>query len=131
MDYRSFIFYFIILIIDGLRRAKNGINNLCTAYSKRPEILADIKVCLSNIQLQLDKYNRVLPTENMGKNRRSIPGGKDHNDNTKSDQYNLNNPLPSSNTIPSLERQEITASIITPVVNTRSNEKFPLSSINE
>lgn len=48
---------FIFLIVESLRRAKNGICNLKSSYINRPEIIADINVCLSNIQLQLDKIN--------------------------------------------------------------------------
>jgi hypothetical protein len=46
---------FIRLIIDALRRARNGIANLSGTYAGRHDILASLNVTLSNIDIQLEK----------------------------------------------------------------------------
>ena len=46
---------FIRLIIDALRRARNGISKLSGTYAGRHDVLASLNVTLSNIDIQLEK----------------------------------------------------------------------------
>ena len=50
---------FCALIVNHLAQAKIGIQNLTTTYQSDPNVVAQIEVCVSNIDLQLDK-NRCL-----------------------------------------------------------------------
>ena len=51
---------FCVLIVNHLSQAKIGIQNLTTTYQSDPSIVAQIEVCLSNIDLQLDKNRSLL-----------------------------------------------------------------------
>jgi hypothetical protein len=49
---------YIVLIINALAKSKLGISNLLTTYNNDPNVISQLHVCLSNINLQLDK-NRI------------------------------------------------------------------------
>ena len=51
---------FCVLVVNHLSQAKIGIQNLTTTYQSDPSIVAQIEVCLSNIDLQLDKNRSLL-----------------------------------------------------------------------
>lgn len=51
---------FFSLLINGLSRAKTGISNLTSTYSNRPDTVAQIQICLANIDLQLNKNKEYL-----------------------------------------------------------------------
>jgi len=51
---------FCVLIVNHLSQAKIGIQNLTTTYQSDPSIVAQIEVCLSNINLQLEKNRQLL-----------------------------------------------------------------------
>jgi len=48
------------LIVNNLAQAKIGIQNLSTTYQDDPSIVAQINVCVSNIDLQLEKNRSLL-----------------------------------------------------------------------
>ena len=50
---------FCTIIVNNLAQAKIGIQNLSTTYQDDPSIVAQINICISNIDLQLEK-NRLL-----------------------------------------------------------------------
>lgn len=50
---------FCKLVVNSLAQAKIGILNLATTYQDDPNIVAQINICISNIDLQLEK-NRVM-----------------------------------------------------------------------
>lgn len=53
---------FLPLIIDTLYRMKTGgLSNLLATYSAAPDTVADLRVCLSNIELQLRRFRHLLP----------------------------------------------------------------------
>ena len=51
---------FCTLIVNHLAQAKIGIQNLSTTYQDDPSVVAQINVCVSNIDLQLEKNRRLL-----------------------------------------------------------------------
>lgn len=51
---------FCAIIVNQLSRAKIGIRNLAVTYQSDPSIVAQINVCLSNIDLQLSKNQDLL-----------------------------------------------------------------------
>jgi hypothetical protein len=51
---------FCVLVVNHLSQAKIGIQNLTTTYQSDPSIVAQLEVCLSNIDLQLDKNLSLL-----------------------------------------------------------------------
>ncbi len=56
---------FLPLILDSLSRAKDKIEYLLETYQNRPDTVSKLKVCVKNIDLQLDKnrqYLRPIPT---------------------------------------------------------------------
>lgn len=48
------------LIVNKLAQAKIGIQNLSTTYQEDPSIVAQIDICVSNINLQLEKNRSLL-----------------------------------------------------------------------
>ena len=48
------------LIVNQLAQAKIGIQNLTTTYQSDPNVVAQIDVCVSNIDLQLEKNRSLL-----------------------------------------------------------------------
>lgn len=48
------------IIVNNLAEAKIGIQNLTTTYQSDPSIVAQIEVCISNINLQLEKNRSLL-----------------------------------------------------------------------
>ena len=51
---------FCPLVVNHLAQAKIGIQNLSTTYQYDPSIVAQLEVCISNINLQLDKNRDLL-----------------------------------------------------------------------
>ena len=51
---------FCEIIINLLAKAKNGIQNLKTTYQKDPFVVSQIEVCISNIDMQLEKNKHLL-----------------------------------------------------------------------
>lgn len=51
---------FCKLVVNHLAEARIGIQNLATTYQHDPSIVAQIKVCVSNIDLQLEKNRSLL-----------------------------------------------------------------------
>jgi hypothetical protein len=51
---------FCCLVVNHLAQAKIGIQNLITTYQNDPSIVAQLEVCISNINLQLDKNRDLL-----------------------------------------------------------------------
>lgn len=51
---------FCKLIVNSLAEAKIGIQNLLTTYQTDPSIVAQIKVCLENVDIQLEKNRDLL-----------------------------------------------------------------------
>lgn len=51
---------FCKLIVNHLAEAKIGIQNLITTYQADPNIVAQIKICIENIDLQLTKNQHLL-----------------------------------------------------------------------
>jgi predicted TIM-barrel fold metal-dependent hydrolase len=51
---------FCKLIVNHLAQAKIGINNLSTTYQTDANIVAQINVCVANIDLQLEKNRNLL-----------------------------------------------------------------------
>lgn len=51
---------YIKILINSLATAKLGISELSSTYREDPEIISHIKVCLANIDIQLDKYKHLL-----------------------------------------------------------------------
>jgi hypothetical protein len=71
---------FCVLIVNHLSQAKIGIQNLTTTYQSDPSIVAQIEVCLSNINLQLEKNSQLL------EGHKSVPKSDiNKNTNIKSD----------------------------------------------
>lgn len=53
---------FLPMIIETLGQMKSvGISNLTKTYADSPDTLAELQVCLTNIELQLHKYRQYLP----------------------------------------------------------------------
>lgn len=50
---------FCALIVNNLAQSKIGIQNLSCTYQDDPSVVAQINICLSNIDIQLEK-NRML-----------------------------------------------------------------------
>lgn len=59
---------FFQLIVARLESAKNGLLNLIITYQNCPETVAELRICVANISLQLDKYTQREPI-----NRKSSP----------------------------------------------------------
>ena len=51
---------FCKIIVNTLAEAKLGINNICETYQNDPNIVSQINVCISNIDLQLEKNSKYL-----------------------------------------------------------------------
>lgn len=51
---------FCALVVNHLAQAKIGIQNLTTTYQSDPNVVAQIEVCVSNIDLQLEKNRGLL-----------------------------------------------------------------------
>lgn len=51
---------FVALIVNGLDRAKVGINKLKETYADRPEILSKLRVVTTNIEFQLGRNRHLL-----------------------------------------------------------------------
>lgn len=51
---------FCKLVVNSLAEAKIGIQNLMTTYQNDPSIVAQIKVCIENIDIQLEKNRDLL-----------------------------------------------------------------------
>lgn len=47
---------FYPLLIETITQARVGIGNLITTYQSYPSIVAQIEICISNLDIQLDKY---------------------------------------------------------------------------
>jgi hypothetical protein len=50
---------FFSLLFDCLSRAKTGITTLMTTYEAHPDVVAQLRVCIANINLQLAGYESV------------------------------------------------------------------------
>lgn len=48
------------IVINHLSKAKVGIQNLITTYQEDPSIVAQIEICIANIDLQLEKNRHLL-----------------------------------------------------------------------
>ena len=57
-EYQNTVFCGII--VNHLSQAKIGIRNLCITYQFDPSIVAQLEVCISNIDLQLEKNKHLL-----------------------------------------------------------------------
>lgn len=55
---------FCKIIVNHLAQAKVGIQNLITTYQSDPYIIAQIYVCITNIDLQLEKNRKLLEGHN-------------------------------------------------------------------
>jgi len=51
---------FCKIVVNNLADARVGIQNLVTTYQNDPSIVAQINVCVSNIDLQLEKNRNLL-----------------------------------------------------------------------
>lgn len=51
---------FFHLILTKLHGARNGLTNLIMTYQNRPETVAELRVCITNITLQLERYPNEL-----------------------------------------------------------------------
>ena len=52
---------FLPLIVDTLSRMKiGGLSNLMETYTEAPDTLSDLRVCISNIDLQLQRYKHLI-----------------------------------------------------------------------
>lgn len=51
---------FCSIIVNHLAQARVGIQNLTTTYATHPKTVAQITICLENIDLQLRKNNNLL-----------------------------------------------------------------------
>lgn len=51
---------FCALVVNHLAQAKIGIQNLTTTYQSDPNVVAQIEVCVANIDLQLEKNRGLL-----------------------------------------------------------------------
>jgi len=51
---------FCAIIVNHLAQARIGIQNLITTYTKHPKTVAQIMVCLENVDLQLKKNQKLL-----------------------------------------------------------------------
>lgn len=56
------------LLVEKLMSAKEGLQNLIKTYDKRPRTVADITICIDNINLQLNKNCKHIVAE-LKKNR--------------------------------------------------------------
>jgi hypothetical protein len=52
----SHYFVYQQILLQTLTRARVGINNLSVTYEAFPDIIAQIRVCLANIDIQLRKF---------------------------------------------------------------------------
>lgn len=55
---------FCKIIVNHLAQAKVGIQNLITTYQSDPYVIAQIYVCITNIDLQLEKNRKLLEGHN-------------------------------------------------------------------
>lgn len=51
---------FCKIIVNSLAHAKIGIQNLITTYQNDPSIVAQLEICIENIDLQLEKNRSLL-----------------------------------------------------------------------
>ena len=51
---------YLKIIINTLNSARVGISELASTYREDPEIVSNLKVCLQNIDIQLDKYKNLV-----------------------------------------------------------------------
>lgn len=51
---------FCAIVVNHLAQAKIGIQNLTTTYQSDPNIIAQIDICVANIDLQLEKNRKLL-----------------------------------------------------------------------
>lgn len=51
---------YLKIIINTLNSARVGISELASTYREDPEIVSNLKVCLQNIDIQLDKYKNLI-----------------------------------------------------------------------
>jgi len=51
---------FLRIIINSLSTARIGICELATTYRNDPEIVSNLKVCLANIDIQLNKHKHLI-----------------------------------------------------------------------
>lgn len=90
---------FCTLIVNNLAEAKIGIQNLSTTYQDDPNIVAQINVCVSNIDLQLEKNRSLLDGHQhiLAKNSSSFPIyiSKDQ------PPFGINGVLPNRSSVPS------------------------------
>lgn len=54
------------LVVNHLAQAKIGIQNLITTYQEDPNIVAQLEICIANINLQLDKNKELLEGHQAG-----------------------------------------------------------------
>jgi len=73
---------FLPLIVNKLSMAKVGIENLITTYQRHPDTVAKIKVCIDNINIQLEKNKLFLQGHTP---LTSINKSIEHSKSTKSD----------------------------------------------
>jgi hypothetical protein len=55
---------FLSLIVNKLAMSKIGIENLITTYQKHPDTIAKIRICVDNINIQLEKNKQFLQGHN-------------------------------------------------------------------
>lgn len=51
---------YLKILINSLNTARIGISELASTYRDDPEIISNIKVCLANIDIQLDKFKSFI-----------------------------------------------------------------------
>lgn len=51
---------YIDILINSLNSARGGITNLTSTYHDDPEFYSSIRVCLANIDIQLEKYKNLI-----------------------------------------------------------------------
>lgn len=58
---------FLSLIITAMNRSREGISTLAITYCDHPQVVAKIKICLANIDIQLKKNQHLInkPVENI------------------------------------------------------------------
>ena len=64
---------FCKIVVNSLAGAKIGIQNLITTYQNDPSIVAQIEICIANINLQLDKNRPLLEGHSLSTTISSLP----------------------------------------------------------
>lgn len=68
---------FFHLILSRLSGAKTGLLNLLVTYHNRPETVAELRICIANINLQLEKYSGEISRDGVV-NRSMVPPNRDN-----------------------------------------------------